>query len=130
MNLVNSVEDLDANLKLTIKISCSQVDINPEMLLEEMQINSALQNQKFRSSRRNDFKTKEAEVRRTEDLYPKYLDLIQRHLARKSKKDFSVAVDKKVRLLSPFTIQTECHQNCTKEIILIRVISIYLTNLD
>ena len=119
---MNAVEDLEANLKMSIKIVCSQVDLKPEVIADEIRTNTALIAKKFRKMSRMDLRKKEGEIKQSDDIYGKYLDIIQRHLLKKQKKDFSINVEKKVRLISPFSIQTENHQNCMKEIILIRVI--------
>ena len=121
ISLVNAVEDLEANLKMSIKIVCSQVDLRPEVIADEIRTNTSLVAKKFRKMSRMDLRKKEADAKPCDDIYGKYLDIIQRHLLKKQKKDFSVNVEKKVRLISPFSIQTESHQNCMKEIILIRV---------
>ena len=106
---------------MSIKIMCSQVDLRSDVITDEIRTNTALNGRKSRKMSRQDLRKKDPEIKNTEDIYGKYLEIIQRHILKKQKKDFMVNVEKRVKLIAPFIIQTENHQNCMKQILLIRV---------
>ena len=121
---MNAVEDIDANLKMSLKINYSQVDLKEDMIYEEMRKSAQLVAWKNRSMSKSELKNKTTEPK-GEDIYTKYLEIIQRHILKKQKKDLFINVEKRVKLIAPFLITTENYQNCMKAIVLIRVRFLY-----
>jgi len=105
---------------LSLKITFSQVDLKEDLIDEEMRKSAQLVAWKNKSMSKSELKKKETEPK-GEDVYTKYLEIIQRHILRKQKKDQWINVEKRVKLITPFLITTENYQNCMKAIVLIRV---------
>ena len=97
------------------------MDLKNDLIYEEMRNSAQITSHKNRKASKSDLNRKEIEPKNNDDIYMKYLEIIQRHILKKQKKDLSINVEKRVKLISPFQVTTENHQNCMKSIILIRV---------
>lgn len=103
-----------------MRVTYSPIEIKEETLLDMIKSSSEIISQKNMKMQKNKKERKEIEIDRQE-TYANYLDIIQKHLQKKQRKDFFLQIDKKVKLISPFNIITENYQYCMKAIILIRV---------
>lgn len=117
---MNSIEDLNNFIKFNLKITYNPIEIKEESVLEEIKKSSDLIIERNKSF--IELKNKQnLQNEQGEEIYLKYLEIIQKNLLKKQKKEFSIQIEKKVKLIHPLSITTENHQIFMKGIILIRV---------
>lgn len=125
---MNSIEDLNNFIKFNLKITYNPIEIKEENVLQEIKKSADLIIERNKSF--IELKNKQnSQQEKGEEIYLKYLEIIQKNLLKKQKKEFSIQIEKKVKLIHPLTITTENHQIFMKGIILIRVFIIFLLNI-
>lgn len=100
---------------MNLKIIFFPIDLNNEAQNEQNLTICELIESKFQ------MKSLKNTSKESNEFYNNYLDRIQKHQQKKIKKEMVVQIDKKIKLISAFLINTEHYQTDKKCLIVIRV---------